>query len=166
MKDGDSLFRRVIASSIFVWPESDGDSFRRRAAGYEARHMTKLRASGGPLLSPMLPHKVLLGSSTAATYAFRFGSVTAVAVASLAAGAVVARPSLGKIALFFLKIGAVLYVGGYVLLAFLEQGLVRQHAWLTQQQLRDAVAIGQFTPGAGALHLSDTSCQAWRERRW
>lgn len=37
--------------------------------------------------------------------------------------------------------------GGYVLLAFLEQGLVRQHAWLTEQQLIDAIAIGQFTPG-------------------
>jgi chromate transporter len=34
-----------------------------------------------------------------------------------------------------------------VLLAFLEQGLVQQHAWLTRQQLLDAVAIGQFTPG-------------------
>jgi len=33
------------------------------------------------------------------------------------------------------------------LLAFLEQGLTRQHAWLTHQQLLDAVAIGQFTPG-------------------
>jgi chromate transporter len=57
------------------------------------------------------------------------------------------RPSLGRIALFFLKVGAVLYGGGYVLLAFLEQGLIRQHAWLTHQQLLDAVAIGQFTPG-------------------
>jgi chromate transporter len=68
------------------------------------------------------------------------------AVASSAAAAV-ARPSVVRIGLLFLKIGAVLYGGGYVLLAFLEQGLVRQHAWLTQQQLLDAVAIGQFTPG-------------------
>lgn len=40
-----------------------------------------------------------------------------------------------------------IYGGGYVLLAFLDQGLVQQHAWLTHRQLLDAVAIGQFTPG-------------------
>jgi len=57
------------------------------------------------------------------------------------------QPSTLRIGLFFLKIGAVLYGGGYVLLAFLEQGLVHQQAWLTRQQLIDAIAIGQFTPG-------------------
>jgi chromate transporter len=72
--------------------------------------------------------------------------LTILAVAA-AASPIVAKPSISRIALFFLKVGAVLYGGGYVLLAFLEQGLVRQHAWLTQQQLLDAVAIGQFTPG-------------------
>lgn len=49
--------------------------------------------------------------------------------------------------LFFLKVGAVLYGSGYVLLAFLQRDLVETHQWLTSQQLLDAVAIGQITPG-------------------
>ncbi|MGC1308580.1 MAG: chromate transporter [Phormidesmis sp.] len=49
--------------------------------------------------------------------------------------------------LFFLKIGCVLYGSGYVLLAFLQRDLVEQHQWLTSQQLLDAIAIGQLTPG-------------------
>lgn len=49
--------------------------------------------------------------------------------------------------LFFLKIGSVLYGSGYVLLAFLQRDLVERMGWLTSQQLLDAVAIGQFTPG-------------------
>ncbi|WP_445636754.1 Chromate transporter [Nostoc sp. DSM 114161] len=48
---------------------------------------------------------------------------------------------------FFLKIGCVLYGSGYVLLAFLQRELVERNQWLTSQQLLDAVAIGQFTPG-------------------
>ena len=49
--------------------------------------------------------------------------------------------------LTFLKIGAVLYGSGYVLLAFLRADLVLRLGWLTDQQLLDAVAIGQVTPG-------------------
>ncbi|MCE7983601.1 MAG: chromate efflux transporter [Caldilinea sp. CFX5] len=47
----------------------------------------------------------------------------------------------------FLKIGSVLYGSGYVLLAFLRNDFVQRLGWLTEQQLLDAVAIGQFTPG-------------------
>lgn len=46
----------------------------------------------------------------------------------------------------FLKIGAVLYGSGYVLFAFLDAALVDK-GLLTRQQLVDAVAVGQFTPG-------------------
>ncbi len=49
--------------------------------------------------------------------------------------------------LFFLKIGCVLYGSGYVLLVFLQRDLVERNQWLTSQQLLDAVAIGQLTPG-------------------
>lgn len=59
----------------------------------------------------------------------------------------VAQASLWKLGLFFLKIGSVLYGSGYVLLAFLERGLVRDYRWMSQQQLLDAIAAGQCTPG-------------------
>lgn len=54
---------------------------------------------------------------------------------------------LAKLGLFFLKVGAVLYGSGYVLIAFLEGGLVEDYGWLTREQLLDAIAVGQFTPG-------------------
>ena len=54
---------------------------------------------------------------------------------------------LAKLGLFFLKVGAVLYGSGYVLIAFLEGGLVTDYGWVTRQQLLDAIAVGQFTPG-------------------
>ena len=69
---------------------------------------------------------------------------------NLALAATAAPPSsvtLSSLGLFFLKIGCVLFGSGYVLVAFLQGGLVEQYQWLTQQQLLDAVAIGQFTPG-------------------
>jgi len=55
--------------------------------------------------------------------------------------------SLDRLFLVFLKVGAVLYGSGYVLLAFLRNDLVVNLGWLTDQQLLDAIAIGQFTPG-------------------
>lgn len=49
--------------------------------------------------------------------------------------------------LLFLKIGSVLYGSGYVLLAFLRRDFVDRLGWITDAQLLDAVAVGQFTPG-------------------
>lgn len=48
--------------------------------------------------------------------------------------------------LIFLKIGAILYGSGYVLFAFLDADLVSK-GLLSRQQLIDAIAVGQFTPG-------------------
>jgi chromate transporter len=57
--------------------------------------------------------------------------------------------SLGvvRIGLFFLKVGATLFGSGYVLISYLQSGLIDERHWLTQRQLLDGVAVGQFTPG-------------------
>jgi len=47
----------------------------------------------------------------------------------------------------FLKIGAVLFGSGYVLVAYLDAEVVTGLGWLTKAELLDAIAIGQFTPG-------------------
>lgn len=49
--------------------------------------------------------------------------------------------------MFFLKVGAVLFGSGYVLLAFLRTDLVLRLQWLSDKQLLDAIAVGQVTPG-------------------
>ena len=68
------------------------------------------------------------------------------AVPAAAQGAV-APASLATLFLTFLKIGSVLYGSGYVLLAFLRNDFVDRLGWLTDRQLLDAAAVGQFTPG-------------------
>jgi chromate transporter len=55
--------------------------------------------------------------------------------------------SAGWVFGLFFKIGLVMYGGGYVLIAFLQQELVDRQHLLTSQQLLDAVSIGQVTPG-------------------
>jgi chromate transporter len=70
------------------------------------------------------------------------------AAGSAVTGAAAAVPvGLGQLGLFFLKVGAVLYGSGYVLIAYIQGGLVHEYGWLTEQELLDAVAIGQITPG-------------------
>jgi len=58
-----------------------------------------------------------------------------------------AAVGLWPLFLTFLKLGAVVWGSGYVLVAFLQADLVERLHWLTSQQLLDGVAVGQLTPG-------------------
>lgn len=49
--------------------------------------------------------------------------------------------------LSFLKIAMVLFGSGYVLIAYIDAELVENLGWLSKQELLDAIAMGQFTPG-------------------
>ncbi|HEX2568584.1 MAG TPA: chromate efflux transporter [Polyangia bacterium] len=96
-------------------------------------------AAAAPSAAAGLP--ALPGLPGAAAGAAKVGAGTAaVALASLPF-------SLAALFLFFLKVGAVLFGSGYVLLAFLRADLVERWRWLTEAQLLDAVAAGQVTPG-------------------
>lgn len=59
----------------------------------------------------------------------------------------IATYSTLKLFWIFFKIGAVLFGTGYVLVAYMDGELVEKTGWLTREQLLDAIAIGQFTPG-------------------
>jgi chromate transporter len=107
-----------------------------------------------PLLQPLA---VLLGGAFAALLVRRLpGLLRGGAAALLLPGPGLAMPSsaaaavaglgLGAIFLTFLKMGVVVFGSGYVLVAFLGSELVAP-GYLTEQQLLDAIAIGQLTPG-------------------
>jgi chromate transporter len=100
---------------------------------------------GGALLVMLLKNARRMRPGGAAGV-FPLLGLPAVGAVPAAAGAA-ATYSLTTLFLTFLKIGAVLYGSGYVLLAFLRNDFVERLGWITDRQLLDAVAVGQFTPG-------------------
>jgi chromate transporter len=103
------------------------------AAGALAALLRHVRAAEGgePRPPPTLGVALVLPAA---------GGTAAAAAAGTAFG-------LWPLFTFFVKVGAVLFGSGYVLLAFLRSALVVERGWLTEAQLLDAVAIGQVTPG-------------------
>lgn len=83
--------------------------------------------------------------SGAAAVVASLGASAALAAATVTATAV--PVTLTRLTLVFLKIGSILFGSGYVLLAFLRADLTERWGWLTEQELIDAVTVGQVTPG-------------------
>jgi len=97
---------------------------------------------------------LLIGTGVAWVVAERFAgrqasgkSAGAALVQGSAAAASISLPSVVGVFLYFLKVGAVLFGSGYVLLAVLRADLVEHLHWLTENQLIDAIAVSQGTPG-------------------
>jgi chromate transporter len=100
-----------------------------------------LAAGIATMLRALSSHRSAVSAMVTITLATR-----SMAPSTLAIGGKVPA-SLSAVFLVFLKFGAVIFGSGYVLLAFLQSDLVGRLHWLTQAQLLDAVAVGQFTPG-------------------
>jgi chromate transporter len=99
---------------------------------------------------------LLIGTGVAWIVADRFGqkaggSQAAIGAVSGAGTAVTvvtaAAATIGGVFFYFLKIGALLFGSGYVLLAVLREDLVTRLHWVSESQLMDAVAVSQATPG-------------------
>jgi chromate transporter len=93
---------------------------------------------GGGALASLAGSRPRAGAAAAGVMIVGAPSVALAAPASV---------SLAVLFAVFFKIGAVLYGSGYVLLAFLRADFVERLGWLTDQQLLDAISIGQVTPG-------------------
>ena len=98
---------------------------------------------------------LLIGTGVAWIVAERFGGGQGVAKtfggilaqSGATAAASVSMPTVAGVFLYFLKVGAVLFGSGYVLLVLLRADLVERLHWLTENQLLDAIAVSQGTPG-------------------
>ena len=100
--------------------------------------------AGGGIAS--LAARLAVGRSVAGTLAVVAAATATVTAVTVAAGTAV-PVTLTRLTLFFLKVGSILFGSGYVLLAFLRADLTDRWSWLTEQELIDAVTVGQLTPG-------------------
>jgi chromate transporter len=65
----------------------------------------------------------------------------------LAAAAAAGTAALPELAWTALKVGALSYGGGYVIIPLMEADAVGAYGWMTPSEFVDAVAFGQLTPG-------------------
>ena len=106
-----------------------------------------------PLLLLALGAALWLAVTGGRRFAARFGAPPcwprALAGPWLLSASTAAAGSISLATVFwtFLKLGSVVFGSGYVLLAFLRDDLVEGLRVLSDQQLVDAVAVGQVTPG-------------------
>lgn len=107
--------------------------------------MLDVRVTSGGL--PPLPAFALVPAGTTPAPAASATVGATAGVAGLVGATATGTVGLLPLFLVFLKAGSFLFGSGYVLLAFLRSDLVIRLGWLTETQLLDAIAVGQFTPG-------------------
>lgn len=95
-------------------------------------------ASGAAVWLERREHGALFAAPLSGRFALLLAAPAAVAIVPV---------SMLRLFLSFLKIGSVVFGSGYVLLAFLRAEFIDHLHWLTEKQLIDSVAVGQFTPG-------------------
>ncbi len=140
-----------LASRAVKSPLHAGLGLGALALGFLGANELLLLLGGGVVGMALLTRRAENSGKVRLTFiplpALTAGKATLAAAATGAGSGAAATFGLLPMFLFFLKVGAVLYGSGYVLLAFLRADLVERWHWLSEAQLLDAVAVGQITPG-------------------
>lgn len=138
----------VIVQAVFKLAKTAVKSTWLAAVGALAVVATALRAdelivlAGGGLLTGFVHWARCRGKSKSSS------ALALLSSGGLWAGLGAGTPfGLGALFLVFLKIGAILFGGGYVLVALIRSNLVARLGWISERQLLDAIAMGQVTPG-------------------
>ncbi|MGN9909652.1 chromate efflux transporter [Phytohabitans sp. LJ34] len=124
------------------WRRADG---RARWVAYAA-----LGLAGAALLGPWLV--LLLLACGAAEVGVRqasrrTGTTAGAHLTPLLAAAVIGGGALLPLAWVALKVGALSYGGGFVIIPLMQSDAVHRYGWMTDGQFLNAVALGQITPG-------------------
>ncbi len=114
------------------------------AAFFGVNEVIALLSAG--LLGMLYFHLTTKSDDTAATKSNTSKKALLPLILLQTSGAAIAKITALKVFFTFLKVGAILYGSGYVLFAYLDAELVSS-GMLSRQELIDAIAIGQFTPG-------------------
>lgn len=122
LASGQAVVAAMALGGAVTWWMHRGDRGTAERAGGSERTRGEERPGGGRRAGVLLP------------IAFQ-----GIGLASIG--------TLGTVFLTHLGIGAVLFGGGYVLVALLEPYAVGQYGWLTPRQFLDGVALTQAVPG-------------------
>lgn len=124
-------------------------SWRRAARGGSRVRWALYLAAGvvaAATLGPWLV-LVLLACGAAEVVAQRVRPGRALQVPPLLAGAGLGGGVLLSLSWLALKVGALSYGGGFVIIPLMRADAVERYGWMTDEQFLNAVALGQVTPG-------------------
>jgi chromate transporter len=121
----------------------------RRTAGSQRSRVLAYALAGAASAAALGPWLVLVllgcGAIELALHSLRHGGVGLHAWPLLAA--VVEPGGTGALVWTALKVGALAFGGGFVIVPLMQTDAVSTYHWMTHSQFLDAVALGQITPG-------------------
>jgi chromate transporter len=140
----------VAAVAVHAGADLAGPAWRRAGGAYRGRlaAYAALGAAAAATLGPWLV-AVLLGCGLAEAGWRRAGPrlTASLAPAALLLAMGTATGGLGALAWTALKVGALSYGGGFVIVPLMQSDAVDAYRWMTDGEFLNAVALGQVTPG-------------------